>query len=354
MNTAAVERIAKAVLYEGYMLYPYRPSAVKNQQRFNFGVVYPQSYSEIQKGSDPWIMQTECLMQGSAQTALEVRLKFLQLTARSIEERTTPAADGKSLSEAGFAPVKSLEVDGQKFYAWEEAIEREVAVPPTMLGELVQQPQQRPISFSFSKAYETLRDHNGAVAGRLARARQAVDGAIYVGAHPVVEGIYKIVVRVINVTPLDFPEFAGRKDALMRSLISAHVILGAVGGEFVSLLDPPEELRQMTALCSNTGVFPVLVGEEGQRDTVLASPIILYDYPQIAPESAGDLFDGTEIDEILSLRILTMTDDEKLEMRQSDDRTRQLLESIETLPTEHLMKLHGVLRGLRHVEGESQ
>ncbi len=354
MNTAAVKRIAKAVLYEGYMLYPYRPSAVKNQQRFNFGVVYPRSYSEVQKGSDPWIMQTECLVQGSAQTALEVHLKFLQLTARSVEERITPGADRKSLTEAAFAPVKILEVDGQKFYAWEEAVEREVIIPSTTLGELVRQPQQRPIGFPFSKTYETLRDHNEAIAGRLARARQAIDGAIYVGAHPVVEGVYKITVRVLNVTPLDSSECARREQALMRSLISAHVILGAAGGEFVSLLDPPEALREMTSLCRNSGVFPVLVGEEGQRDTMLAFPIILYDYPQIAPESVGDLFDGTEIDEILSLRILTMTDEEKLEMRQSDDRARQLLESIETLPTEHLMKLHGVLRGLRHVEEESQ
>jgi NADH ubiquinone oxidoreductase, 20 Kd subunit len=162
------------------------------------------------------------------------------------------------------------------------------------------------------------------------------------------------VVRVRNVSPLDNPEDARREQALMRSLISAHVILGADGGHFVSLFDPPEELRGIAALCRNVGVFPVLVGEEGQRDIMLSSPIILYDYPQIAPESAGDLFDGTEIDEILSLRIMTMTDEEKLEMRQSDERARQLLERTETLPKEHLMKLHGVLRGLRPVEEESR
>jgi hypothetical protein len=89
------------------------------------------------------------------------------------------------------------------------------------------------------------------------------------------------------------------------------------------------------------------VGEEGQRNTMLSSPIILYDYPQIAPESPGDLFDGVEIDEILSLRILTMTDEEKREMRQSDDRARHILERTEALPEEHFAKLHGVLRGLR-------
>ncbi len=80
---------------------------------------------------------------------------------------------------------------------------------------------------------------------------------------------------------------------------------------------------------------------------MLSSPIILYDYPQIAPESPGDLFDGAEIDEILMLRIMTLTDDEKREMRQSDDRARQILERTESLPDEQFMKLHGVLRGLR-------
>jgi hydrogenase maturation protease len=80
----------------------------------------------------------------------------------------------------------------------------------------------------------------------------------------------------------------------------------------------------------------------------------LYDYPQIAPESAGDLFDGTEIDEILSLRILTLTDAEKDEMRQSDLRTRQILERTENMPAEQFMKLHGVLRSLRPIQGGSQ
>jgi hypothetical protein len=79
---------------------------------------------------------------------------------------------------------------------------------------------------------------------------------------------------------------------------------------------------------------------------MLSSPIILYDYPQIAPESPGDFFDGAEIDEILSLRIMTMTEEEKREMRESDERTRQILERTETLPEEQLMKLHGALRGL--------
>ena len=70
-------------------------------------------------------------------------------------------------------------------------------------------------------------------------------------------------------------------------------------GEFVSLLEPPPQFESAAAACRNVGTWPVLAGEGGRRDTMLSSPIILYDYPQIAPESPGDLFDGTEIDEIL-------------------------------------------------------
>ena len=103
----------------------------------------------------------------------------------------------------------------------------------------------------------------------------------------------------------------------------------------------------MCPQCNNVGTWPVLAGEEGQARWHLSSPIILYDYPQIAPESPGDLFDGTEIDEILALRILTLTEDEKHEMRNADERARQILERTESMPAEHFMKLHGVLRGLR-------
>ena len=143
-----------------------------------------------------------------------------------------------------------------------------------------------------------------------------------------------------------------REEALVQSLVSAHTILELHDGEFVSLVDPPEEYRNFAQACQNIGTWPVLVGEAGQRDTMLSSPIILYDYPQIAPESPGDLFDGAEIDEILSLRIMTMTDEEKAEMRQSDERARRILERTESLPDEQLMKLHGALRGLRTVKGE--
>jgi hydrogenase maturation protease len=157
-------------------------------------------------------------------------------------------------------------------------------------------------------------------------------------------------VRVVNHTPLDDAGGAGgasRDDALLRSLVSTHTILVVRGGEFISLLDPPEVWREAAAACRNVGTWPVLVGEEGDHDTMLSSPIILYDYPQVAPESPGDLFDATEIDEILTLRILTLTDEEKRAAAAVDGRVRELLVRTETLAREELLGLHGTVRGLR-------
>jgi hypothetical protein len=95
------------------------------------------------------------------------------------------------------------------------------------------------------------------------------------------------------------------------------------------------------------GTWPVLVGEPGDKRTMLAAPIILYDYPQIAPESPGDLFDATEIDEILTLRILTLTDDEKQAMAGLDERVRAVLQRTESLAPAQLRELHGAMRPLR-------
>jgi hypothetical protein len=164
--------------------------------------------------------------------------------------------------------------------------------------------------------------------------------------------LLKISIQLSNVTPADVTT---RDAALGFSFVSAHLLLGVEGGVFVSLLDPPQQYRQAAAECHNVGVFPVLAGDEANHDTMLCSPIILYDYPQVAPESQGDFFDGTEMDEMLSLRVLTMTEEEKAEIRNGDPRARSILERTETLPDEHLMKLHGAIRGLRRVrqtEGE--
>jgi hypothetical protein len=168
--------------------------------------------------------------------------------------------------------------------------------------------------------------------------------------------VSKIFVRLMNHTPLSGPAIDREQEVLMRTLASAHVIAQTHGGEFISLTDPPMEYAEAAASCHNIGCWPVLVGDEekAERDTMLASPIILPDYPKIAAESQGTLFDGLEIDEILTLRIMTMTDEEKREMRNVDQHARALLERTESLSAEHLMKMHGTLRGLHPVDEAPQ
>ena len=78
-----VEKIAAAVLYEGYVLWPYRRSAQKNQRRWTFGGVYPRAYSEAEGGSDPWLMQTQCLVVGERPT-VEVQVRFLHVVKRRV------------------------------------------------------------------------------------------------------------------------------------------------------------------------------------------------------------------------------------------------------------------------------
>ncbi len=360
MNSDRVEKIAEAVLYEGYMLYPYRASAVKNQQRWNFGVLCPRSYSEEQNGSEAWMMQTQCLLRGGSSTQLGVKVRFLQLVNRSVAcsiaravERTVHSVDEPFADEGTeLEIVDKLEVDGRSFVPWQEAMEREVVVPPLRPSAIS---FQLPTQFDFpdGRELEPVRDGNGRVAGAIIREWEALSGRIEIDSERCQDEVHKVTVRIRNLTPYESSPAGSRSDALIYSMVSAHTILTVEDGEFVSLLDPPDDLKGLAAECKNIGTWPVLVGEEGDRNTMLSSPIILYDYPQIAPESPGSLFDGTEIDEILSLRILTMTDDEKREMRQSDERARQMLERTENMPPEQFMKLHGALRGLQTVPREA-
>lgn len=283
MDRAFLDRIARAVLYEGYVLYPYRPSALKNSRRWTFGILYPEKWAAAQTGSDRSSFRMECLLVAPESSQLSVLVRFLEVNAQGAN-----------------------------------AIEREVPVD-VPLAEVAEARHRRDFRFG------------------------ALEGAITVRAVPVSAGVFRLTLTVANTAEMEAPDL---ESALIGSLVSAHAAVSASEGRFVSVTDPPSELAELAAQCVNDGVWPVLVGKAGATDTMLASPIILPDYPQLAPESAGDLCDATEIEEILTLRILTLTDEEKAEVRGSEDRARRILERAETLPSEHLMKLHGTIRGM--------
>lgn len=344
MNAALLDRLVNAVLYEGYMLYPYRPSATKNRQRFNFGVIYPRAYAEAQQNGDACMMQTECLFQANDQAECSVRVRFLRLVARSVLRPLLRPSEAQRREK--FESVERLAVDGKCYQACQEAAEETIEITPFHASALVLQPMQWPFRLSAWEQTEELRDADGNVAGLLCGGKKTVTGMVELSAGRVRDALFKLKVRISNSSTLKSIA-ATRQAALEQSLVSAHTILELRGGEFLSLTDPPAAYCDVARSCENVGTWPVLVGEPGKRDALLSSPIILPDYPEIAPESPGDLYDGAEIDEILSLRILTMTDDEKREIRESDARARQILERTESLPEEQWMKLHGALRGLR-------
>jgi hydrogenase maturation protease len=337
VNRELAMKVADAVLYEGYMLYPYRPSAIKNRQRWTFGILYPPAYGEVVSGTERCEMHSEFLLETNGDAKIQIQLRFLHLLARQVAK----SLDGQM--EGRFEPVSSLSVNNRLIESWDEGVERSVEF------ELTSLPQQHQFRFSGSSETEYLRDNSNRIAGQITRSQREIAGTISVSSEQIRDGVLKLNIDVTNTTPAFELNPADRNSALLRSLLSAHTILTANEGRFVSLLDPPEQLRHAVNTCKNVGNFPVLVGEEPERDMLLCSPIVLYDYPQIAPESTNSFYDATEMDEMLTLRVMTLTDEEKDEMRFADERVRDLLQRTEQSAREQLTRTHGTIRSLRPV-----
>jgi hypothetical protein len=350
MNLPRVNEVVEAVLYEGYILYPYRPTAKKNRQRFTFGRVYPHDYSVAQNGAEPFVMRTQCLLTGRDGTHFEVSVRFLHVTSRQILSFREPQLElPTSLSAASVELVPELRVDDQSFVTWQEAVEREVTVGQQTIKQMAGTGCRLPFEFPAEEQLEPIKDSRGSIVGLIRRRKERLEGEILCQIEEIEAGLFKIAVEIVNRTFVLETELENQDAVLLRTLASTHTVLHTDEGEFISLMDPPDSRRELAAACKNQGTWPVLVGDEAAADrtTMLSSPIILYDYPKIAAESPGELFDGTEIDEILTLRVMTMTDAEKEEMRQSDPRARRILERTESLPEDQLLKMHGVVRELR-------
>ena len=323
MNFDGVEKIAAAILYEGYILYPYRKSAIKNRQRWNFGTLYPQVYAVQQRPQEPFRLVAELLAIADQHATIDLKISFLQLV------RQQDPAGPHELSDLSLA--------------WDEAVERTSEHPCIDLHNLRIAPLAVPLHLE------------GAILpdGRSSTPALDLDALLSITAELLPDGSYRLRLELQNFSSLSSGADAKRDEALPQSFISAHLVLGITGGEFVSLLDPPPTHSASVAACNNLGVFPVLAGEEPDRTLMLCSPIILYDYPKIASESEGDFFDGTEMDEMLTLRVLTLTDAEKEEMRQVDPRARRILERTESLSNEAMLMAHGIVRSLREIQEDA-
>jgi hypothetical protein len=319
-----VRAIADAVLYEGYILWPYRRSALKNQRRFTFGGVYPPAHSD-RHPDDRSAITTEVLLEGGDAACVALTVRFLQVVRRAAAQR-----HGEEYEE-----VDELVHEGERYLTWEEAREREIDVPSLRLEQL-RAGYTVPVEIDAGRELQPLGER-----AALIREWSGLRGELRLRAEPAAPGTWRVSTRIANLTPFDGQ---AREDALALTFCSTHVLLGAEHGAFVSLADTPPRLASAAAACQNVGAWPVLVGDPDERDRMLASPIILEDFPRIAPESPGDLFDGGEIDQLLILNILAMTDEEKAEMAATDARAREILERTQGLSPEQLMALHGTIR----------
>jgi hypothetical protein len=316
------------VLFEGYLLYPYRASAQKNRLRWQFGVLTPPGF-----GDEPDRSRTEVLLErrstrsgvaawGAA--AMHLRLRFLHLRTRTVHD-------------AAGCPVDELVVGTDRHVPWEEGVPREVeAVLP------VDGPGQWTVPFALPEEHTT----EAVPGGRVERRCRPLAGRVVVTTEPL-PGPYDVLrLRLDVVNESACPDGASREAALRTSLIAAHTVLAVTAGRFLSATDPPQWAAAATRALDNRHSWPVLAGPADRSDLLLATPIILADHPQLAPESPTDLFDGTEIDEILSLRTLVLTDEEKAEVRATDPRAAAVVAAVDAMPPEIWERLHGAIRTL--------
>lgn len=334
-----VEKVAATVLYEGYLLWPYRRSAIKNQKRWTFGGVFPRDFSESVKSGDPWQMQTQCLVYGK-DPAVAVKVKFLQAIERKV---------GQWNSQGELEFVESLQVGSERYVAWDEAREREHVIEFLRLSDLTI-PQRIEVLIPAACEKEDVSSPEDERLAALVRTWHTLEGQIEIEAESIREHLFRLTVRISNLTPWTGQD---REAALKGSFLSTHTILQVDGGEFISLTDPPEILKAATKECQNLHTWPVLAGVIGEKRYLLSSPIILPDYPQIAPESPGDLFDNTEVDQLLFLNILALTDEEKQEIRATDSKAREILERSESLTMDDFMHMHGAIRDFRTLRDNS-
>jgi hypothetical protein len=333
-----IRAVADAVLYEGYLLYPYRATSRKNQVRWQFGVLGPEGADIAGIGEDSHLSM-DCLLDvrtnqpiQEMQAALSIHVRFLQLQWRRTEQ-----VDDRG----GYVSVPELRVGAERWFSWDEAVEGESShtVPLADLSS----GQSWTLAAEAAETIEPVHDQYGNPAGRLVRERWSVAATVTAQLTPI-DRLYRLSVAIDNQATAG--GLTDKNDALRRSLLGTHMIIESHDPQvaFLSVIDPPDYAQEAARQCTPHRCWPVLAGEPGQVGAVLGSPIILYDYPEIAGESTGSLFDATEIDEILMLRVLTMTDAEKAEARATDPKAAEIIYRCDAMSPEDLMRLHGTFR----------
>jgi hypothetical protein len=272
------ERLLETLVYEGYALYPYTPGATKNATPTPFGIVYPPAYAV-----------------DGPHTFDRARMQLV----------VDPAAPD--------APIRAAVVFLEPTGEGHKCVERRIELGPVALDELV----RRDVSVEFGF--------------------DAVGGHARMSATPLDGGLHRIALCAHNSTAV--PEALDRATALRSAMLSTHLVVQAPGSRFASPVAPGPGAAPAVADCDHVNIFPVLATHSD--DTVLGAAIVLPDHPQIAPESHGDLFDATEIEEALLLHVLALSDGERAAIAEQDPKVRAMLERAEAAGPEEIARLRG-------------
>jgi hypothetical protein len=283
MNSS-IEDLVRSLLFEGYALYPYTPG-VKNATPTPFGIVYPPAYAEAQPAAFS-MLRLEAVVEAGPDARLSGTVLFLQAT-------------------------------GERH----EATERSLELGPVTLADLARGPLREAFGFPMD---------DGELRGRVA-----------MRAEPLSADLARIRLCVHNETEIPDAEEASRGEALRRGLVSTHPLLEVERGRFISPLERHGAEGEAALANEPVNTFPVLVGD--QDAAVLGAAIVLPDHPELAPESLGNLFDNTEIEEALLLHVHALSDDERDQIAGQDPAVREMIERAESTTGDEIMGLHGRL-----------
>lgn len=332
-----LENLTRTLLYEGYSLYPYYRSALKNQKPIPFGVIFPKDYNAYNEHSNSCI-QSHTIIKGGKNLKVSITVRFLHLRKTELFKHNIENGNND------YEPQFSLDVNGHTYRRGWQTIERKLTVDHVSLRELIKGQKIRPLEFESMNDGEFILNEEKEIIAKQTISVSPIKGFIEVKANKVENrsDSHRLTVTVTNTTAVENANMIMRDEALLKSFLSTHIILQAEHGEFISHQDTPEEWKPAIETCNNINTWPILIDK---RDTtMLSSPIILYDYPEINALSSGDLFDSTEIEEALLLHVNLLSEEDKSKIGTGDQKINAMLQKVNNLRPEDLHQYHSMMK----------
>jgi hypothetical protein len=295
----AVEQTARTCLDEGYRLWADHRASAGDTSRRTPGGVYPHACAQALGEASR--IRTQLLLEAGPAVRLTVHLRFLQVVDRQVFRHGLP---GRPL------PVDPLRVAAKTHPDWPETTERRWVCPPWSPRR---GPRTSTVDIAAGTDREVLRTEAGSVTGTLVRGWKRLTGKVRLATEAVTDRVLRVTVEVENTSPCPVPPRAamcGRAAAMAPfAFVSTHLVLHADTGAFLSLTDPPGELREAAAACRNEGTWPLLVSDDpdeapgGPRRArdVLCSPTVPAGSPAMTPALPGGTVDGHATDTLLPL-----------------------------------------------------